>query len=153
MNDLMETEFFVLMSNDSQAITNEQMQSAYRTFIARISALCQVGNDLTSIIRELNITRTELVFLASQFRYAQKKNLLKLCRIDKALAHIDSELSLIYLWLEHPGQFRPTVSNTFQSELHIIPKSQGLGIIGLAEVVIALFLTKGYCKKTDSPPV
>lgn len=73
MNDLMKTEFFVLMNENLQEITNEQMSNAYGKFIIHIDTISQNGNDLTSIIRKLNITRIELVFLASQFRYEQEK--------------------------------------------------------------------------------
>lgn len=73
MDDLMKTEFFDLMNEGSQEITNEQMHNAYGKFIAHIDTISQVGNDLANIIRKLNITRIELVFLASQFRYEQGK--------------------------------------------------------------------------------
>lgn len=67
MNDLIKTEFFVLMNECSQEITNEEMQRAYGKFIIHIDSISQVENDLTNVIRKLNLTRIELVFLASQF--------------------------------------------------------------------------------------
>lgn len=73
MNDLIKTEFFILMNESSQEITNEQMFNAYGKFIAHINAISPNENDFTSIIRKLNITRIELAFLASQFRYEQGK--------------------------------------------------------------------------------
>lgn len=68
MNDLIKTEFFVLMNECSQEITNEEMQRAYGKFITHIDSISQIENDLTSIIRKLNITRIELVFLATMER-------------------------------------------------------------------------------------
>ncbi len=73
MNDLIKTELFVIMNDGSQEITNEQMQRAYGKFIAHIDTLSQVGDDYTSIIRKLNITRIELVSLLKQNQYEQGK--------------------------------------------------------------------------------
>lgn len=73
MNDLIETEFFGLINEDSQEITNEQMQRAYEKLIAHINIISQIENDLTGIIRKLNITRAELVFLSAQIQNEQGK--------------------------------------------------------------------------------
>jgi translation initiation factor 1 (eIF-1/SUI1) len=73
MNDLIKTEFFVLMNEKLQEITNEEMQRAYGKFITLIDTISQVGNDLTGIIRKLNITRIELLFLSTQNQYEQGK--------------------------------------------------------------------------------
>lgn len=73
MENFIKTEFFVLMNECSQEITNEQMFNAYGKLIVHINAISQVGNDLTGIIRKLNITRIELVFLLKQFQYEQGK--------------------------------------------------------------------------------
>ena len=73
MNDLIKTEFFSLVTEKSQEVTNEQMQRAYGKFIAHIDTLSQVRNDYTSIIRKLNITRIELVSLLKQNQYEQGK--------------------------------------------------------------------------------
>lgn len=51
-------------------------------------------------------------------------------------------MSLIRLRIEYPEQFKQTEQPTFESELYIIPKSKDLGIIALAEIAIALFLSK-----------
>lgn len=71
MNELFKTEFFDLMNKNSQEITNEQMQSAYAKFTAHIDTISNTENDLTIIIRKLNITRIELVSLLKQFQYEQ----------------------------------------------------------------------------------
>ncbi len=72
MNDLIKSEFIILMNENSQEITNEQMQSAYGKFIAHIDAFSQ-ENDLASIIRKLNFTRAELIFLSTQIQHEQGK--------------------------------------------------------------------------------
>lgn len=71
MDDLIKTEFFSLLVEYSQEITKEQMQCAYGKFIAHIDTFSQVGNDYTTIIRKLNITRAELVFLSAQIQHEQ----------------------------------------------------------------------------------
>lgn len=73
MNDLITTEFFELMNEYSQEVTNEQMHIAYGKLIAHINTFSQIGNDLTSIIRKLNITRIELVFILEQDQCEQEK--------------------------------------------------------------------------------
>ncbi|EGJ99192.1 hypothetical protein HMPREF9455_00516 [Dysgonomonas gadei ATCC BAA-286] len=71
MNDLIKTEFFVMLNEDLQKITNEQMQCTYGKLITHIDTISQVENDLTGIIRKLNVTRIELVSLLKQFQDEQ----------------------------------------------------------------------------------
>lgn len=71
MNDLIKTKFFGLLIEPSQQVTNEQMSNAYGKFIVHIDTISQVGNDLIGIIRKLNITRIELLFLSTQIQYEQ----------------------------------------------------------------------------------
>lgn len=66
----------------------------------------------------------------------QPKNLY----IHKALFLIDAELELLNLKITHPEQFSLPVSTEFKSDLYVLPKSKELGIIGIAEIVLALFL-------------
>ena len=79
------------------------------------------------------------------------KNALKKAYIQKAIAFINSEQELLCLKIRHPEQFRQAGEPTFKSDLHIIPKSIGLGIIALAEIVIALFLTKQVFQRNGKP--
>lgn len=74
---------------------------------------------------------------------SRKKNVLKLRYINKALSYVYSELSLIWLKIKYPESFQQSEqSTTFQSDLYILPKSKDLGIVALAEIVVALFLSK-----------
>ena len=59
---------------------------------------------------------------------------------------------LIYLRIEHPESFLQSEQSIFKSELYIIPKSKGLGIIGLAENVVGLYLS-GEIKGSDGKPI
>ena len=65
---------------------------------------------------------------------------------------IDSELQLINLKISHPEQFNLSTPSEFKSDLYVIPKSKDLGIIGIAEIVIALFL-QGQIVGEDGKPV
>lgn len=68
------------------------------------------------------------------------KNALKFAYSQRALAVVKSELELLNLKICYPERFYQSCSETFQSDLYILPKSKGLGIIGFVELVIALFL-------------
>ncbi|WP_255491504.1 hypothetical protein [Dysgonomonas sp. ZJ279] len=72
MNDLIKTEFFVLITESSQEITNEEMQSAYGSFIQHVEVVSS-ENDYTAIYRNLSYTRIELLFLSTQNQYEQGK--------------------------------------------------------------------------------
>lgn len=66
------------------------------------------------------------------------KNALKNLYLQKVIAIIDFELSLLEERYSHPERFAK--DQTSKSNLYIIPKSKGLGIIGFVELVICLFL-------------
>lgn len=68
------------------------------------------------------------------------ENALKKTYLRKTLTFIDSETKLLYLEIRYPEQFLQP-DQTFKSELYIVPKSKGLGIIGMAEIVVSLFLS------------
>ena len=68
------------------------------------------------------------------------------------LAIINVELELLSLKIKHPESFVSPISPTSESDLYVIPKSKDLGIIGIAEIVIALFL-KGQIVGEDGKPV
>jgi hypothetical protein len=64
---------------------------------------------------------------------------------------IDSELELLNLKIRYPDQFQQPESPTFQSDLHIIPKSKDLGIVALGEIVIALFYSRKVFQRNGKP--
>ena len=68
------------------------------------------------------------------------------------MAFVIAELDLLNLKIEYPEQFRKPTQSSFKSDLYIIPKSRGLGIIGLAEIVIGLHLS-GEIKGSDGKPL
>lgn len=80
------------------------------------------------------------------------KNALKNLYIHKALPLIDAELELLNLKIIHPEQFNSPMSTEFKSDLYVLPKSKELGIIGIAEIVLGLFL-QGEITGKDGKPV
>lgn len=76
---------------------------------------------------------------------------MKLAYLQKTLALINAERELLDLKIRYPEQFRQSHQPTFQSNLYIIPKSKGLGIIALAEIVVALFLSKKVYQEDGQP--
>lgn len=79
------------------------------------------------------------------------KNALKNLYIHKVLSLIDAELELLNLKIKHPEQFNLPVHAEFKSDLYVIPKSKDLGIIGIAEIVIGLFLQGEITGKNGKP--
>ena len=77
--------------------------------------------------------------------------MLKNLYCQKALAIIDSELELLNLKIQHPEQFHKSEQQTFQSDLYILPKSKDLGVVGLAEIVVALFFSKKVFQRNGKP--
>lgn len=82
----------------------------------------------------------------------REKNALKNLFLQKALAIINVELELLNLKIQHPEPFRYSTAPTFESDLYVIPKSKGLGIIGIAEIVNGLYL-QGEVVGKDGKPV
>ena len=67
------------------------------------------------------------------------------------LAIINVELELLSLKIKHPESFDSPTSPTFESDLYVIPKSKDLGIIGIAEIVLGLFLQGEITGKNGKP--
>ncbi len=58
---------------------------------------------------------------------------------------------MLNLKIRYPEQFLQAEQPAFESELYIIPKSKGLGIVGLAEIVVALFFSKKVFQRNGKP--
>lgn len=67
------------------------------------------------------------------------------------MSFIGSELELLHLRIRHPEQFPQSDQQVFKSDLHIVPKSKDLGIVGLAEIVVALFFSKKIFQRNGKP--
>ena len=72
------------------------------------------------------------------YNASRGKNALKYRYCLKAISVIDVELDLLEKRFSYPERFETV--QTFQSNLYIIPKSKGLGIIGFVGLVVCLSL-------------
>ncbi|HPW71407.1 MAG TPA: hypothetical protein PK026_06370 [Bacteroides graminisolvens] len=61
--------------------------------------------------------------------------MIKFNYIRKALSFLHSEMELLKLKIQYPERFSLTEELSFKSELYVIPKTKGLGIIGLARCI------------------
>lgn len=60
-------------------------------------------------------------------------------------------MELLNLKIKHPEQCNLPVLTEFKSDLYVIPKSKDLGIIGIAEIVLGLFLQGEITGKNGKP--
>jgi len=72
MNELSRERLIRLLSEPTQ-VTNKEMQNAYGCFMKQVKVVSQSENDYSETFRTLNITRIELVFTESLYRYEQEK--------------------------------------------------------------------------------
>ena len=148
MNELTKTRLFAILSETSQKVLTSEMQNAYVDFEKDIRAICDSG-DRTSVYRSLDATRIELVHLDSFYQYGLEKNATKKTYLSKTLALVTSELELLRMRIKYPEQFVQS-EPTFQSELHL-SSSGNIGIIGLAEIAVALHLSKCISNANGHP--
>lgn len=87
MNDLLKTEFFGLMNENSQAITNKEMQRAYGCFMKGVETASQSETDYSKLYRTLNITRIELVSIQTLYRDEQGKKCPKIHLFAKSISY------------------------------------------------------------------
>jgi hypothetical protein len=71
MNKIINTKLFSLLSETS-SVTNQEIKSAYESFIEHITAANQSENDYSELFRVLNIARIELS-TESFYQYEQGK--------------------------------------------------------------------------------
>lgn len=128
------------------------MQDAYEDFVKQIVTISH-SEDYTHVFRMLNLTRIEIAPLKGCIRmgWGGGGNTLKNLYIHKALSLIGAELELLNLKTTHPEQFNSPVSTEFKSDLYVLPKSKELGIIGIAEIVLALFLLGKIVGENGTP--
>lgn len=84
MNELFKERLFCLLSGPSQ-VANEQMQSAYESFMEQLRTASQSETDNSEVYRMLNTTRIELAFLKSLYRYEQEKKCPEICLSPKGI--------------------------------------------------------------------
>ena len=82
MNDLFRERLISLLSDPTQ-VTNEEMQSAYGCFMEQVNKVSQSEKTYSEIFRMLNITRIELVFIETLYRYGQGEKCPEICLHQK----------------------------------------------------------------------
>ena len=60
-------------------------------------------------------------------------------------------MQLLELKIRYPASFLNTEERSFKSDLYVIPKAKGLGIIGLAELIISIFLSQEIKDQNGRP--
>lgn len=66
---------------------------------------------------------------------------IKLGYIQKTVEFLRFEMQLLELKIRFPASFLTTEERSFKSGLYVIPKAKGLGVIGLAELIISISLS------------
>lgn len=72
MNNLLNTEFWDSLTDNTQEVPALEMKNAYGHFVKHVKAISSSNNN-TNVFRMLNITRAELVFLSTQIQHEQGK--------------------------------------------------------------------------------
>ena len=70
----------------------------------------------------------------------------------KAILLLESEIDLLKLQILHPEQFHSANKQLFKSTLFLIPKSENLGVMGMAEILTSLSLLEGINDNTGQNP-
>ncbi len=78
MNELSRERLISLLVDTSQKVANEEMQSAYGCFMEQVNKVSQSEKTYSEIFRMLNITRIELVFIETLYRYGQGEKCLEI---------------------------------------------------------------------------
>lgn len=60
-------------------------------------------------------------------------------------------MQLLELKIRYPASFLNTEERSFKSDLYVMPKAKGLGIIGLAELIISIFLSQEIKDQNGRP--
>ncbi len=77
---------------------------------------------------------------------------MKLSYFKKAILFLESEIELLKLQIQYPKQLHSFIPSTYKSTLSLIPKSQNLGVMGMAEILTSLDLLKGITDNTGGNP-
>lgn len=87
MDKIMKTRFFSLLSETSQKVTNKKIQDAYAGFMEHLKTFCQSERNYSESFRILNLTRIEIKYLHSLFRYEQEKKCPEICIFSKSISN------------------------------------------------------------------
>lgn len=79
MNNLLEMRLISLLSEPTQKVTNEELETAYGCFMEQVRMISQSEQNYSATFRILNITRIELIGIESLYRYGQGEKRHKIC--------------------------------------------------------------------------
>lgn len=146
MNSLLRTDLFMRLSEYLSA-TNKTMESAYVQFIDAVKILNQKEIDSLTSLRRLSMTRIEFIFL----EYELKKNALKYNYCKKTILFLELEIDLLKLTFQQSNRSSYNDPQDRRSNLYFIPKSNGIGIIGITEYALSLSLSNEFFDEAGRP--
>ncbi|WP_348524229.1 hypothetical protein [Parabacteroides sp. PH5-8] len=87
MNELLKTKLFNLLVEPSQESANQEMKSAYESFMEQLRKIVsQPETDYSEVFRMLNITRIELVSIKTLHQYGQGEKCPETCLYPKSIS-------------------------------------------------------------------
>lgn len=78
MENIRNLKLFRLLT-DASVMTNQEIENAYGCFMEHMKTVSQSETDYSEVYRMLNITRIELAFLQSLYRYEEGKKCPEIC--------------------------------------------------------------------------
>ena len=150
MNGLLNQKFFRLLSEPSQ-VSMQEIQVAYETFVEQITGISSIDSDYSKVFRLLNHSRIEIDSIATSPLYELGGDIVKTFYIQRALKFLECELELLNLRIQFPNSFSQSDEIFFKPELYITPKAKGLGVIGIVEIVVSIFLSKEIKDRNGKP--
>lgn len=99
----------------------------------------------------LNHSRIEIESLKTSLLCESGGDTIRSSYIKKASDFLKFELELLNLRIQYPDQFLQADALAFKPDLYIVPKAKGLGIIGVAEIVVSIFLSKEIKDRNGKP--
>lgn len=151
MNDLLKSELFKRLSDSSQEVSNDEMRSAYETFVKDVKTLNQSETDFQRIFRKLNITRIEFKILQAQNLSEQGENGLKNLYCQKVIWYIESEIDLLKLIFSTTLN-NPSTSKSPKFKIYFIPKpKEGLGIDSMRELAMSFEFSHQFVNEKGQP--
>ncbi len=137
------------LDDDSVIVDEETMLNE---LLSEVDGFWGEENCIARRVRLLQFARSELIFVSKKPTVSKKMNG-QSSIIDRAIAMLDCELTLIDMDLEYHERFVvPLVPEEVPDfDLHFVGKSKDFGIVGLAEVLLTIFLTNEIVGSNGQP--
>lgn len=139
----------------ADGFTKADSEALIERFRAELTGSCTVMSDLPDRMRWLHYERGELMALRHHLFVMERINGLHAI-VVKAIDAIDLELHIAEKQWEHPelsgAVIAPALVRKNRPSLHLIPGHRSLGVMGMAELLIALELLEGIWSGTGQKP-